>query len=708
MIRKLVTAAVLSASTTLAFAQENNDSIEEIQVLGKEFTSVSESGSRLGLSLREIPATIDVIDGDAIRYRRDISLLEAVTRSAGFTGAGNPGNGGTSIAARGFTGQDVVTKLYDGNNYYTMAGTITFPFDTWAVERVEILKGPASVLYGQGGIAGAYNVVPKSPSAEFGGDVRLSFGQDDERYLGVGVTGALSDSVIGRIDYSNGESDNWVNNGSSDTEMLALALQWQAFEDLTLTFRYDAGDQSPLRYFGIPIVDSDFNDDWVGLNLSPADTRINYDDEITRLIADWDISDSVSVNAELFSLDTDRYWRTVETYSYDDASGMIDRWDPLIIRHEMKQTGGRVNLVFDSRLGDMPWKVSVGAETTDIGLDYTSNFNGSHPDSVDWGGDFDSVDPRDFTAGSWSDVSDSVAVLDQVSDASQLALFAETQLKVTDQFALVGGIRYDRIETDYERLTYDASGNRDTTVDNSVNQEIDPTMYRFGIVYDLSSDTTLYGQLSTGETHPRGGDVVRVSNSLREADTVTVEQYEIGIKQSLLDGRLNWNLAFFDITRKNLVIDDPDSSDPTDFITVPEQTAQGVEVGVDFAPGENLIAYANAALVDSERDTGSGYIKTPYAPELTVNAGLLFAITDAIRLGADFRYVDERPYEDLPLPSYSVVDLSVGYSVSERTRLTVNALNVFDEVYATADHWTGGQWLVGRPQTLSLTLDTSF
>ena len=125
-----------------------------------------------------------------------------------------------------------------------MASTITFPFDTWAIDRVEILKGPASVLYGQGGVAGAYNVVPKSPSAEFGTDLRLSLGQDGESFLGASLTGALSNSVTGRIDYSNGQSDNWVNNGASETEMLALALEWQASEDLTLAFRYDAGDQS--------------------------------------------------------------------------------------------------------------------------------------------------------------------------------------------------------------------------------------------------------------------------------------------------------------------------------------------------------------------------------------------------------------------------------------------------------------------------------
>lgn len=702
---KFTWVALVSTFTSLALAGDNRESMEEILVLGHQFSSVSESGSRLDLSLREIPATVDEIDGDAMRNRRDTSLLEGVTRSAGFTGAGNPGNGGTSIAARGFTGQDVVTKLYDGNNYYTMASTITFPFDTWAIDRVEILKGPASVLYGQGGVAGAYNVVPKSPSAEFGTDLRLSLGQDGERFLGASLTGALSNSVTGRIDYSNGQSDNWVNNGASETEMLALALEWQASEDLTLAFRYDAGDQSPLRYFGIPIVTSDFNDDWVGLNLSTGDTRINYDDKITRLIADWAMSEDISVNTEIFSLTTDRYWQTVETYAFDDVSGMINRFDPLIIRHEMEQTGARANVVLNTQLGDMPWKVSFGLETTDISLDYTSNFNGSHPNSVDWGGDFDSVDPTNFVAGSWSDVSDSVAALDQVSDASQFALFAETQLKITDQFALVAGIRNDTIDTDYERLTYDASGNRDTTVDNSVNQEIDPTMYRLGVVYDLNPGTTIYGQIATGETHPRGGDVIRVTNRLRESDTVTVEQFEIGLKQSLMDNRMNWHLAYFDITRKNMLIDDPDSSDPTDFTTVPEQTATGIEVSVDYALADSLITYANAAVVDSERDTGTAFIPTPYAPELTVNAGLLYNISDSFRFGADLRFVDERPYEETPLPSYSVVDLSLGYAVTERARVSVNAQNVFDEVYATADHWTGGQWLVGRPRTLSVTFD---
>jgi iron complex outermembrane receptor protein len=658
--------------------------------------------------LKETPATIDIISGDAIRTRNDFSLINAVTRSAGFSGAGNPGNGGTSISARGFTGQDAVTKLYDGNRYFTLAGTLTFPFDTWAVERVEILKGPASVLYGLGGIAGAYNVIPKSPSEEFESHIRLSVGENNTQFLGASVNGTLSESLVGRADISASKSDNWVSNGASESEMVALALKWQASDNLALTIRHDAGEQSPLRYFGIPLVDGDFNEDWIGLNFNVEDSRINYDDRITRLIADWNISDSVSLNAELFSLSTDRYWQTVETYSTNSDNSLITRADPLIIGHELKQQGMRGNFVFNSNIGDVGWTSSIGFEFTDVSMKYTSNFNSSHPNSVDWDGDTDSVDPTNFIGGSWSDLTDSVAALDQVSDVSQVALFAETQLRFTDKFALVSGLRYDIIKTDYERLTYNELGVRDTDVDNSVNQKVKPLMVRLGFVYDLNQETALYGQVSTGDTHQNGGDIVRVKNSLREADTVTVKQTEVGIKQSLMEERLVWNLAIFNIARKNMLIDDPDNSDPTVFTLVPEQTAQGIEIGLDYIFNESLIMYINAAMVDSERDTGSEITPTPYSPDITFNAGFLYNATERVRFGADLRYVDERPYKNTPLSSYTVWDLFLGYSINESTRLTVNAKNISDELYATSDSWAGGQWSVGEPRTLSLTLDLNF
>ena len=177
----------------------------------------------MGLTLLKTPATVDVIDGDAIRARIDGSVLEAVTRSAGFTNEANPGNGNLSIAARGFRGQGAVTKLYDGTNYYTASEIITFPFDTWGVERIEVLKGPSSVLYGEGGIGGAINIIPRKPERERSGDIRVLMGENDTTFLGVDFTGPFSDSVSYRVDYSNSQSDNWVSTATARPKCVGRA-----------------------------------------------------------------------------------------------------------------------------------------------------------------------------------------------------------------------------------------------------------------------------------------------------------------------------------------------------------------------------------------------------------------------------------------------------------------------------------------------------
>src|SRR4029450_8514566 len=82
----------------------------------------------------------------------------------GITSQGAPGNGGTARMSRGFGGLNSLMKLYDGVQLLVASGTVTFPFDTWSVERVEFLGGPASVMYGNGAIGGVVNVVPRRPN----------------------------------------------------------------------------------------------------------------------------------------------------------------------------------------------------------------------------------------------------------------------------------------------------------------------------------------------------------------------------------------------------------------------------------------------------------------------------------------------------------------------------------------------------------------
>ena len=113
-------ALTLPTGTISAAASEADDSIS--------LATPTSAGSRLGLSALETPASTDSLSGDRIRARGDRSIQDAVSRSAGISRTGTPGDGGTSLSARGFTGQSSVMQLYDGNRM----GTVTFPVDTWA------------------------------------------------------------------------------------------------------------------------------------------------------------------------------------------------------------------------------------------------------------------------------------------------------------------------------------------------------------------------------------------------------------------------------------------------------------------------------------------------------------------------------------------------------------------------------------------------
>lgn len=147
----LLTIIAAPAAAQAAVPQRIDSST--ILVVGeKEKTSLdvpNATGSRLNLTPLETPASITTIDGDTIRARGDQSIVEAQTRAPGITSVANLGNGGTALAARGFSGQGSVLQLIDGVRLFPAAGTITFPTDPWMVEKIDVLSGPASVLYGQ-------------------------------------------------------------------------------------------------------------------------------------------------------------------------------------------------------------------------------------------------------------------------------------------------------------------------------------------------------------------------------------------------------------------------------------------------------------------------------------------------------------------------------------------------------------------------------
>ena len=698
----IVLSAFTAAALTLPSAQaQQSEADEEVIVYGTTGLTDSFTGSRLELSVLETPATVDIIDGDAIRSRVDLSVNEAVTRSAGFTIDTNPGNGNSTIVARGFAGNNAVTKLYDGNAVFSISNVSTLPQDTWSLDRIEVLKGPSSVLYGQGGIGGAINLIPRTPEFESSSQIRLLAGELGTTFVGLDFTGPLSENLAYRVDISSESSDGWVTNGNIDNDHVSLALLWRASDDLSLTARYDSGDNSPPAYFGSLVENGAFIDEFAFTNFNVTDAINRYEEESFRLKANWTLSDTTTLNAQIFQMNSDRWWRNAEYYQYFESEGGVLRTDPLILGHDARHSGIRASLSFEPTPAVT---ALVGVESNDLSFARPTNWGPGNPEPIDWWGfqssiaastgDFDVADPFDFQPGSLNDITDALATRYQDgSDVDQMALFAELQYQFTDQLALVGGLRYEDFDSTFERAL--GSFSRDWSEDS--------VSGRLGLVYDLNDTTAVYGQYSTGVEHP-SGTVVTFGGDFVESELVESEQLEIGIKNSIEGTGLVWSVAYFDITKNNLIIDDPTSGNPDDVIIVDEQTSAGIEAGLNYAISDRFQVHANFVVLDAETDTG----EVPQdVPETTWNAGFAWEASNDIRLVADARFVDDRSLGSTVMPSYTVLDASLHYAVNDDLNLILKAENLSDELYAFGSYWSG-TWLVGKPRTFSIAADLRF
>lgn len=124
--------AALALPSQLVSVRQDPAELDHIDLA----TPVS-AGSRLGLSALDTPASTSSISGEEVRRRNNPSVQAAVTRSPGISFIGTPGDGGTGLSARGFSGHASVMQLFDGTRLYTGMGTVNFPSDPWMVERID-------------------------------------------------------------------------------------------------------------------------------------------------------------------------------------------------------------------------------------------------------------------------------------------------------------------------------------------------------------------------------------------------------------------------------------------------------------------------------------------------------------------------------------------------------------------------------------------
>ncbi|WP_396330542.1 TonB-dependent receptor [Burkholderia anthina] len=689
------------AAEAVAPAPDDRHELPAISVSARSapadpLTQPLETGSRLGLASLDTPASVETVTADMIDARGDRTVLDAVTRTAGFSSAMAPGTGGTALSVRGFGGQESVMTLLDGVRLFPAAGTITFPFDTWSVDRIEVLRGPASVLYGEGAIGGVVNVVPKRPQRTRETTLQVGVGPDGAKRAAFDTTGALGPRLSYRFYASDTRANGLAERADTHTTAIGGALRYDVSPRLTLTLDYDYGRQMPQTYYGVPAPNGVLDPSLRKQNYNVGDASIAYDDQWTRLSATYRPAPGVTIDNQLYYLVSNRHWRNAESYALDPATGRVTRSDYLDIGHHQRQIGDRLSARFDGALFGRVNRFVVGTEFSRITFSGTNNAPYDGESTAPAHG----FDPGVFTSAD--------PTVPQFSTrANQVAVFAENRLEVLPRLAWVSGLRYDHIAFSREQA---ATG-------TGFDKRFANVGWRTGFVFEIAPTLTAYAQYTTGAEGL--GSLVTLSASQIDYRLATGEQWEAGVKQSLFDGRAYWTLALYDITKRNLLSTDP--FNPALRRQVGRQSSRGIELTGGARLPHGVTIDANVALLRARYDefnqsvggttvSRAGNVPTD-VPQQTANLWLGWAFAERWQANAGVRYVGATYGDDanrLQVPSYTVFDASLRWQPNARTEFALYLRNLANRTYAVTTSNGGEQWLLGPSRSAELVATMRF
>ncbi|MFV3325115.1 TonB-dependent receptor [Pseudomonas sp. NY15372] len=668
------------------------------------------TGSRLGLSARETPASVSVSDRRVIEERGAQDTQDVINAMTGVNASANPGYGGY-VSYRGFT-QNQITQLYNGINLgYSSA---TRPVDAWVIDRVELLGGPSSFLHGAGAVGGSINYITKLASRdEQTVDARVRYGSYDTSEVAFGINQALASNPadarhFARLDFSRGHGNGYVDRNERWTDSLAFSLLSDLSPNLTHTLALEyQEDKEDSPYWGAPILPGrstmkiDRHRRFENYNV--ADGRYEQRVRWLRSILDYQLSDSTSVQNTLYHYSAQRDYRNLERYAYNDAGNVV-RSGPYLQRHEQRVLGDRIELRHDHSLFGL-------ASQWSLGLDYSRMRQTLYPTSGSWS---DVVDPDHFDPGSFENIPgvNNGLTKQRHHEVTNRALFAENRLQLTERLALLTGLRYDYLDMQVNNY-----GPVSATSPAYFERRWEPLSGRVGLTYALTPSASLYLQYSTAADLPAGSLASATYSNVGLFDLSKGEQWEAGSKFDFLDGRGAATVAVYQIVRKDFAV--RDSNDPNVTVQAGQQTSRGIELSGRLQVTPRLLAEANYAYVDAKYDEFNEAVggesvsrkgNTPVnVPANVANLWLTYAFTPAWSAGMDVRFVDS-VYADnantLEAPAYTLFGAFARYRLDEHTAITARVRNLTDELYAKQAY--GTQYYMGAPRTFEVAMDLRY
>jgi catecholate siderophore receptor len=654
--------------------------LPEIRVNAAKESSYKADTSTTGLKfeapLRDIPQSINVVKEELIRSQNAFNLGDALRNVSGLTiAAGEGGRTGDSITLRGFAAHsDTYQDGAKENGQYFR--------DTFFMERVEVLKGSSSVLFGRGATGGIINTVTKKPVSQ--GDpfasADFTYGAFDFKRATADVGMAPTENISFRLNALYQDADSYRNFNFTNRWGIAPSVRFDFTPDTNLVLHLLHQHEDSVFDYGVPIYQG-----------RPADVSIKRfygfgEDRLQKI----DATIATATLTHHFSSD----FTVRNTFRY----GNYDRRYRTHLFGAVTEAGADSTAARTQALRDSPQenffnqtdfsfnKPILGFNNTlyfgtEIGWeDFT--FRSKNSTGVGSISIFNPVLTSTVGTGRANDFSGTLATNRSIT-LQTIAGYVLNQFEITPQLKLLGGTRYDVLEAkQMDRLT-------NTELSNKVN-EFSP---RAGIVWQPASWQSHY--FSYGKSFNPSAETFNLSAATTGIDPEQNQNFEMGTKLDFFNNRLSLTGAIFRLEKTNARTTNP--NDPLLNVLAGEQRTDGIEFGLagELLPNWNLsavYAYLDAEIIKSNTmavgtisginqslqgkkpinvPDHSGTVWTSYriTPQWEIAGGVFFASS---------RYADN--VNEVTLPGYARVDASVSY-IHKHFTLQGNVFNLFDEKY---------------------------
>ncbi|HFT8656275.1 TPA: TonB-dependent siderophore receptor [Enterobacter cloacae] len=645
------------------------------------------------MPMLDIPQVVNTVSDKVLEDQHATSLDEVLYNVSNVVQTNTLGGTQDAFVRRGFGANR------DGSIMTNGLRTVLPRSFNAATERVEVLKGPASTLYGILDPGGLINVVTKRPETRFGGSISAtssSFGGGTGQ---IDVTGPIDGTRLAyRLTGEYQDEDYWRNFGNERSTFIAPSLTWFG-DDATVTVLYSHRDYKTPFDRGT-IFDLNTKQPVNVDRKTRFDEPFNVTDgqsDLAQLNAEYRLNSQWTAKFD-YSFSQDKYSdNQARVMAYDAKTGNLTR--------RVDATQGSTQRMHSTR-ADLQGNVDIAGFYNEIltGVSY-ENYDLLRTDMMRCKNvkDFNIYHPTYGNLSKCTTVS--AADSDQTLKQESYSAYAQDALYLTDKWIAVAGLRYQYY------TQYAGKGRPFNVNTDSRDEQWTP---KLGLVYKLTPSVSLFANYSQ-TFMPQSS----IASYIGDLPPETSNAYEVGAKFDLFDG-ITANIALFDIHKRNVLYNESVGGE-TIAKTAGRVRSQGVEVDLAGSLTENTNIIASYGYTDAKVLEDPDYAGKPL-PNVPRHTGSLFLTYDihnaiggnTLTLGGGGHGVSRRSATngaDYYLPGYFVADAFMAYKMKLQYPVTlqVNVKNLFDKTYYTSSIATnnlGNQ--IGDPREVQFTVKMAF